>query len=62
MIVVRSAIRVDPDSAQVSIDSAGSDPIPHILKGIPIHLRDIRVYIDRPNFTLNPTSCDASRP
>ena len=45
-------------TAQVSIDSAGSDPIPHILDGIPLHLRDIRVYIDRPNFTLNPTSCE----
>jgi hypothetical protein len=57
VIIVRSAIRIDPRSARVSIDSAGSDPIPHILKGVPIHLRDVRVYIDRPNFTLNPTSC-----
>jgi hypothetical protein len=57
VVVVRSAIRVDPQSAQASIDSAGSDPIPHIIDGIPIHLRDIRVYISRPNFTLNPTSC-----
>ncbi len=58
VIVVRSAIKVDPRTAQVSIDSAGSDPIPHIIRGIPIHLRDVRVYIDRPTFTLNPTSCD----
>ena len=57
-IVVRSAIEVNPRSAQVSIDSAASDPIPHILDGVPLHLRDVRVYIDRPNFTLNPTSCD----
>jgi hypothetical protein len=58
VVIVRSAIRVDPRTAQVSIDSIGSDPIPHILKGIPIHIRDIRVNVDRPNFTLNPTSCD----
>jgi len=58
VIVVRSAIRIDPHTAQVSIDAAGSDPIPHIVKGIPLHLRDIRVYVDRPGFTLNPTSCD----
>ena len=58
VVVVRSAIHVDPQSAQVSIDSAGSDPIPHIIDGIPIHLRDIRVYISRPNFTLNPTDCE----
>jgi hypothetical protein len=58
VVVIRSAIRVDPQSAQASIDSAGSDPIPHIIDGIPIHLRDIRVYIDRPGFTLNPTDCE----
>ncbi len=58
VIIVRSAIRVDPLTAQISIDSAGSDPIPHILDGIPLHLRDIRVYIDRPNTMVNPTSCD----
>lgn len=57
-VVVRSAIRIDPRTAQASIDSAGSDPIPHILDGIPLHLRDIRVYVDRPGFTVNPTSCD----
>jgi hypothetical protein len=57
-IIVRSAIKVGRQTAQVSIDSAGSDPIPHIIDGIPIHLRDIRVYIDRPDFTLNPTNCD----
>jgi hypothetical protein len=56
-VVVRSAIRLDPRSAQVEIDSAGSDPIPHILAGIPLHLRDIRIYVDRPSFTVNPTSC-----
>ncbi|HET7590849.1 MAG TPA: hypothetical protein VFK14_11795 [Solirubrobacterales bacterium] len=60
-IVVRSAIRVDPVTAQASIDAAGTDPIPHIVDGIPIHLRDVRVYIDRPQFTLNPTSCDPLR-
>ncbi len=58
VVIVRSAIKVNPTSAQVSIDSAGSDPIPHIVDGIPIHLRDIRVYISRPGLTLNPTSCE----
>jgi hypothetical protein len=58
VIIIRSAIRIDPRTAEISIDSAGSDPIPHILRGIPLHLRDIRIYIDRPNFMVNPTSCD----
>ncbi len=57
-VVIRSAVRVDPLTAQISLDSSGSDPIPHILKGIPIHLRDVRVYIDRPGFMVNPTSCE----
>jgi hypothetical protein len=56
-IVIRSAIAVDPRSASVAIDSAASDPIPHIIDGIPTHLRDVRVYVDRPGFTLNPTNC-----
>jgi hypothetical protein len=56
-VVVRSAIKVDPQTAQVSIDSSDSDPIPRIIDGIPIHLRDIRVYISRDHFTVNPTSC-----
>jgi hypothetical protein len=60
VVIVRSAIKVDPQTAQVSIDSAGSDPIPHIIDGIPIHLRDIRVYISKPGLTLNPTSCAPS--
>jgi len=55
--VVGFALRIDPETAEVFVDSQGSDPIPHIVDGIPIHLRDIRGYVDRPNFTLNPTSC-----
>lgn len=57
-VVVRQAIRIDRRSARVSLDAAGSDPIPHVLAGIPLHLRDIRVYVDRPGFMVNPTSCD----
>lgn len=56
-VVVRFALNIDHETAEVSVDGAGSDPIPHIVDGIPIHLRDIRAYVDRPNFTLNPTSC-----
>jgi hypothetical protein len=28
------------------------------LQGIPLRLRDLRVNVDRPDFTLNPTSCE----
>jgi len=57
-VVVRQALRVDPKSGVGSVDGAASDPIPHILAGIPLRVRDIRVNVDRPRFTLNPTSCD----
>jgi hypothetical protein len=60
VVIVRSAIRIDPVTTQASIDATGTDPIPHIIDGIPIHLKDIRAYIDRPNVTINPTSCDPS--
>jgi hypothetical protein len=56
-VVVRFALKIDPETAEVFVDGQGSDPIPHIVDGIPVHLRDIRAYVDRPNFTLNPTSC-----
>jgi hypothetical protein len=57
-VVIRSAVDIDRGTAQVSLDSAGSDPIPHILGGVPLRLRDIRIYLDRPNFMVNPTSCN----
>jgi len=59
-VVVREALTLDPVSAEVQVDGSASDPIPHILKGIPLKLRDLRVFVDRDNFTLNPTSCDPS--
>jgi hypothetical protein len=60
-VVVRFALRIDPRSAQVTVDGERSDPIPHLLKGIPLALRDLRASTERPDFTLNPTSCDPSQ-
>jgi hypothetical protein len=57
-VVVRQALRIDPRTAQATVDGSHSEPFPHILAGIPVHLRDVRAAIDRPNFTLNPTSCN----
>ncbi len=59
-VVVHEALTLNPRTAEVEVDGSASDPIPHILKGIPVKLRDLRVYVDRPDFTLNPTSCDES--
>jgi len=59
-VVVREGLDLNPVTAEVEVDGAASDPIPHILAGIPLKLRDLRVYVDRENFILNPTSCDES--
>jgi hypothetical protein len=60
-IVIRSAFQINPLTAQLQIDSRASDPIPHIIDGIPLHLRDVRIYMDRNEFTHNPSSCEASQ-
>jgi hypothetical protein len=59
VVVTRVGLDIDPKTAQVQVDGSKSDPIPHILAGIPLRVRDIRVHVDRPNFTLNPTFCGA---
>jgi hypothetical protein len=58
-VVIRFALKINPITAQVEVDATGSDPIPHIIEGIVVHVRDIRVYVDRPNFIINPTSCQS---
>ncbi len=56
VVVVRVALHIDPQTAQVS---AVSDTVPSIIGGVPIRMRSIQVNIDRPNFTINPTNCSA---
>ncbi|HMB53839.1 MAG TPA: hypothetical protein VKU40_11000, partial [Thermoanaerobaculia bacterium] len=60
VVVVRVGLKLNPTTGVVEVDGAASDPIPHILKGIPLNVRDLRVYTDRPGFTLNATSCEPS--
>ena len=57
-VALQMGITVDPNTYRGKIDASSAEPIPRILKGIPLRARDIRVFVDRPNFTLNPTSCD----
>lgn len=54
-VVVRTALDLDPEKVQIE---AKSDPLPTMLEGIPLNVRRIALQLDRPNFTLNPTSCD----
>jgi hypothetical protein len=54
-VVVRAGVYLDPATAQGRIVS---DPLPKILDGVPLDVRSVSVRATRPNFTLNPTSCD----
>ncbi len=56
-VVVHLPLRLNSTTAQVSIPAGPSDQIPHIIKGIVVHVRNIHVYVDKPSFALNPTSC-----
>jgi hypothetical protein len=55
VVVNRTALYVNPETAQIR---AVSDPLPTILGGIPLDIRSIALKTTRPDFTLNPTSCD----
>jgi hypothetical protein len=54
-VVVRAPLYIDPETAQGTVKST----FPTILQGISLDVRSIAVSIDRQDFTLNPTSCEA---
>lgn len=58
IVKVANALHVDPVTAQVSVVS---DRLPQIVKGVPVRLRSVNVDVDRPGFTINPTSCEETR-
>jgi hypothetical protein len=55
-VAVRTALYVNETTAQIH---AVSDPLPTILHGIPLDVRTISLNMDKPQFTLNPTNCQA---
>ncbi len=55
-IVVRTALNVNRETAQVN---AVSDPIPNVFGGVKLDVRSIDVNVNRDQFMLNPTNCDA---
>jgi hypothetical protein len=55
-VVVRSGVFINRQSAQVT---AKTDPIPQILKGVVLRIRDVRIFLNRKDWTINPTSCEA---
>jgi len=56
-VVVRAAVNINRTTAQVT---AKSDPIPQILKGVVLRIKDVRIKLDRKDWTINPTSCEPS--
>jgi hypothetical protein len=54
--VVRQGINIDKNDASISVTD---DVIPHIMEGVPLKIRHVRVAMDRPGFIKNPTNCDA---
>jgi hypothetical protein len=57
-VVVRNAVIVNSQTAQVSIVS---DPLPTQLHNLPADVRDVRVTVDRPGFMQAPTNCEEMR-
>jgi hypothetical protein len=56
LVVVRARIDVDPETSELTVTS---DPLPQIVFGVPLRLKQVTVNIDRPGFMFNPTSCSA---
>ncbi|HEX2148678.1 MAG TPA: hypothetical protein VHI31_00680 [Actinomycetota bacterium] len=55
-VVVRSALKINPLTARIT---AVTDPLPRTIEGVPLRIRDIRIALDRPNWAINPTNCEA---
>ena len=55
IVNVRAAVYLDPRTAQLTVQS---DPIPQILEGIPLRVRDIRINLDKPGFIVAPSDCE----
>jgi hypothetical protein len=55
-VVDRVALNVGEYDARIH---AVADPVPTIREGIALDMRSIELKLDRPSFTLNPTSCEA---
>jgi hypothetical protein len=53
-VVVRAALFVDPETAQIH---AVSDPIPDVFGGAKLGIRSIAVNVNKSEFTLNGTNC-----
>jgi hypothetical protein len=54
-IVARAVVQIVPASGQMII---GSDQLPTVVDGIPLHLGKLALQLDRGTFTLDPDDCE----
>jgi hypothetical protein len=57
-VVIRARIDIDPATAELTITT---DPLPQIVLGVPLRIQLVSLALDRPDFILNPTSCDVQQ-
>ena len=57
-VVIHFPLDINPVTTDVTIPAGQADQIPHIIKGIVIHVREIRAFINRHDFMINPTNCN----
>ncbi|HEV3072594.1 MAG TPA: hypothetical protein VGY76_14340 [Solirubrobacteraceae bacterium] len=55
IVPVRATINVDRRTSQIV---ATTNPLPTIVKGIPVDVKAINLLLDREGFTFNPTDCE----
>jgi hypothetical protein len=55
-VVVRGSIAVNPTTSALTITS---NPLPTMLRGIPLDIKTVNVTVNRPGFMFNPTNCVA---
>jgi hypothetical protein len=63
-VVVRATVNVDPHTAALTVTTntaAQGYAIPHMIEGIPLQIKHVNVNVDRPGFTINPTSCNPTQ-
>jgi hypothetical protein len=53
-VVIRVPLYIDHETAELT---AKSDPIPTILRGIPLKVRSVAINVNKPGFIVNPTNC-----
>jgi hypothetical protein len=57
-VVIRTGINLEPQTAQVHIDSTD---VPYIVGGVPLRIRKVAVKLDKPKFMLTGTNCEAMK-